>query len=134
MGICFDTIEEGECVFKLACRHRHHQDCLRDWLVRKAECPECRTAVSVHESGGGELTLPVPCTPTTNEHDPEHQEQPWQVCASCGTRSPAGSTHCVRCGDSVLWLQNDRGSEYTEARSQPQQDEQQPERPQVSQE
>eukprot|EP01052_Picozoa_sp_SAG31_P022487 SAG31_NODE_1790_length_7264_cov_3.356455_5_plen_217_part_00 len=139
-SICFDTIEDGECVFQLACRHRHHQDCLRDWLVRKAECPECRTAVSVHESGGG-LILPPPSlppppplrTPTTNEYDPEDQQQPWKVCADCGTESPAGSTQCISCAGLVLLLRYDRGREHTEARSQAQEDEQQPERPQVSQ-
>jgi hypothetical protein len=44
-SICFDVLAPGELAFQLSCVHQHHQDCLRVWLARKAECPECRTSV-----------------------------------------------------------------------------------------
>ena len=69
--ICFEPVADGEDIFTLPCRahpglwaglssgvflivdwvcvsgHRHHAECLKGWLERKAECPDCRAAVGV---------------------------------------------------------------------------------------
>jgi len=41
-SICVDEIDATATVFKLKCCHVFHQDCLREWLEKKNECPVCR--------------------------------------------------------------------------------------------
>ena len=55
--ICFEPVCDGETSFSLRCNHRHHVECLRDWVSRKAECPDCRGAINARNlasSGTGE--------------------------------------------------------------------------------
>jgi hypothetical protein len=46
-AICLDEMngsEGGEfCV--LSCKHAYHRNCLKEWLVRKKECPMCKAQV-----------------------------------------------------------------------------------------
>lgn len=44
-SICFEALRPGETAVRLACLHEYHRHCLRDWLLRKAECPTCRAVV-----------------------------------------------------------------------------------------
>ena len=45
-SVCLSDLQEGEQVMKLRCFHTFHKDCITDWLVRKAECPICKTPIS----------------------------------------------------------------------------------------
>eukprot|EP01052_Picozoa_sp_SAG31_P017905 SAG31_NODE_1245_length_9134_cov_6.012064_9_plen_558_part_00 len=46
-SICYDEVTPGEQVFALNCGHTQHRACMIEWLVRKAECPDCRGHVSL---------------------------------------------------------------------------------------
>lgn len=115
-SICFDVLEEGELAYQLSCRHHHHQDCLRDWLTRKAECPECRTAVArpgaaaaavdatvvgsafeVERSGQSAVprTSPSPATTPTPLSTAAALDK---ECSNCGGQIPADSVFCTSCG------------------------------------
>jgi hypothetical protein len=43
-AICMELLTKYECV-KLACRHYFHDECIRNWLMRKAKCPFCNIDV-----------------------------------------------------------------------------------------
>ena len=45
-SICFENLHRGDAAIRLECSHEYHQHCLTNWLLRKAECPTCRTGVS----------------------------------------------------------------------------------------
>ena len=40
--ICFDELNDGEEIPNLACKHVHHFECLRDWLLKQKACPICK--------------------------------------------------------------------------------------------
>lgn len=44
-AICMDEYKEEDKVFEFSCSGGHffHQDCLNDWMKRKANCPLCKT-------------------------------------------------------------------------------------------
>lgn len=44
-SICLLTIEEGDRIGALQCRHHFHVDCLKSWLSRKNTCPLCSQPV-----------------------------------------------------------------------------------------
>ena len=44
-SICLLTLEEGDRIGALRCRHHFHVDCLKSWLSRKNACPLCSQAV-----------------------------------------------------------------------------------------
>lgn len=44
-SICLLTLEEGDRIGALQCRHHFHVDCLKSWLSRKNTCPLCSRAV-----------------------------------------------------------------------------------------
>lgn len=44
-SICFEPIHDGLEILTIPCAHRHHAECLTDWLRRKNECPNCRGQV-----------------------------------------------------------------------------------------
>eukprot|EP01043_Picozoa_sp_COSAG02_P029207 COSAG02_NODE_1807_length_10865_cov_25.450585_7_plen_695_part_00 len=41
-SICYEEVEPGSRVFAMQCSHVQHYDCMKLWIVRKPECPECR--------------------------------------------------------------------------------------------
>jgi len=46
--ICLINYIEGDVIRELdACKHFYHKDCIDKWLVQKANCPMCRTAIEV---------------------------------------------------------------------------------------
>lgn len=48
--VCFEPVDDGEEIFALRCGHRHHQQCLTDWLQRKSECPDCRSPITLDDA------------------------------------------------------------------------------------
>merc|ERR1719231_1818416 len=54
--VCFEPVNDGEDIFALRCGHRHHQQCLTDWLQRKNECPDCRGLIQRED----EMSAPPP--------------------------------------------------------------------------
>jgi hypothetical protein len=40
-AICMATVENGDRIGNLQCRHLFHVDCLKQWLRKKNECPMC---------------------------------------------------------------------------------------------
>ena len=44
-AICMDNYNEDDKIFEFSCLGGHffHQDCLNDWMKRKATCPLCKT-------------------------------------------------------------------------------------------
>lgn len=45
-SVCLSDLRDGEQAMKLPCFHTFHKDCITEWLVRKAECPVCKTPLS----------------------------------------------------------------------------------------
>lgn len=45
--ICYDDIGNEEWVTVLVCKHTHHCECIRDWLLKQKICPICKKEVSV---------------------------------------------------------------------------------------
>lgn len=41
-SICYEEVDPGSRVFAMRCSHVQHYDCMKLWVVRKPECPECR--------------------------------------------------------------------------------------------
>lgn len=44
-SICFEPVHDDVEILTIPCAHRHHAECLTDWLRRKNECPNCRGQV-----------------------------------------------------------------------------------------
>ena len=45
-GICLENVVEGMIVKELpGCQHQFHEDCIDEWLRRRALCPYCRREV-----------------------------------------------------------------------------------------
>lgn len=44
-SICLDDLKHGEKCRQLGCFHFFHQSCIDLWLLRQAECPNCKTAI-----------------------------------------------------------------------------------------
>ncbi|GJY36157.1 E3 ubiquitin protein ligase MBR2-like protein [Tanacetum coccineum] len=42
-SICQEECKGDEDLGKLECGHYHHLDCIKQWLLRKNECPICKT-------------------------------------------------------------------------------------------
>ncbi len=44
-SICIDTIQEGQEVVKLPCKHLYHSSCIRSYLLNyNNKCPLCRNS------------------------------------------------------------------------------------------
>lgn len=43
-SICLESIEEPNS-YRLNCKHLFHTSCIKEWLVRKPTCPNCRTLI-----------------------------------------------------------------------------------------
>ncbi|CAD8112053.1 unnamed protein product [Paramecium primaurelia] len=41
-SICLQEINERKLIKILKCNHYFHDDCIKEWVLRKAECPTCR--------------------------------------------------------------------------------------------
>ncbi|KAG2261720.1 hypothetical protein Bca52824_068799 [Brassica carinata] len=53
--VCLSTLETGEEVRKLDCRHVFHKSCLEGWLQHlNFNCPLCRSTLISHGHGHGE--------------------------------------------------------------------------------
>ena len=55
-SICFEALQDGDCVGALPCQHSFHVDCLKLWIRRKNSCPLCQ--------------VPNVATPLQNESNP----------------------------------------------------------------
>ncbi|KAK4726595.1 hypothetical protein R3W88_031512 [Solanum pinnatisectum] len=44
-AICHMEFEYEEIVGTLGCGHEYHTGCIKQWLLRKKECPMCRASV-----------------------------------------------------------------------------------------
>ena len=44
-AICLSELETGEVLRLLYCKHTFHQQCVDQWLLRNASCPQCRASV-----------------------------------------------------------------------------------------
>lgn len=66
--ICVSSIEEGEEITELECKHVLHTSCISEWVKYKSECPVCRHVVK-----------------TTNPDDNEHDEDLADLIASTPT-------------------------------------------------
>jgi hypothetical protein len=42
-SICMEQFTEGEQLVSLRCKHLYHESCVRQWLQRRGNCPNCRT-------------------------------------------------------------------------------------------
>ncbi|WMV24874.1 hypothetical protein MTR67_018259 [Solanum verrucosum] len=45
-GICLAKYENKESIGKLWCEHEYHECCIKEWLLRKQDCPICRASAS----------------------------------------------------------------------------------------
>ncbi|XP_060178302.1 E3 ubiquitin-protein ligase MBR1-like [Lycium barbarum] len=44
-AICQSEFEHEESIGTLQCEHKYHTDCIKQWLLRKKNCPMCRASV-----------------------------------------------------------------------------------------
>ncbi|XP_059285971.1 probable E3 ubiquitin-protein ligase ZFP1 [Lycium ferocissimum] len=44
-AICQAEFEHEEIIGTLRCGHEYHTDCIKQWLLRKKDCPMCRASV-----------------------------------------------------------------------------------------
>ena len=44
-NICLENFEENESLFKTACNHLFHKDCLCTWTKIRSTCPVCRETI-----------------------------------------------------------------------------------------
>ncbi|WMV52285.1 hypothetical protein MTR67_045670, partial [Solanum verrucosum] len=44
-AICQSEYENEENIGALQCGHEYHSDCIKQWLMRKTDCPMCRASV-----------------------------------------------------------------------------------------
>ena len=44
-SVCLEEEEVGTRVFRLACGHKFHQDCLTPWMTDHNTCPTCRRKI-----------------------------------------------------------------------------------------
>lgn len=72
--VCFEPVDDGEEIFALRCGHRHHEQCLTDWLQRKSECPDCRGPIRLDDA-----EYDPPSTGNSVAVQPPAQEQPQRV-------------------------------------------------------
>lgn len=59
-SICFEPVHDGVEILTIPCTHRHHAECLTDWLRRKNECPDCRGNVFTQNAWSQWLSSPPP--------------------------------------------------------------------------
>ena len=43
--ICLEDVNSDQAIYELKCSHVFHRDCLKEWAVKKNECPVCRTKI-----------------------------------------------------------------------------------------
>ena len=46
-AICMREYEENDEIGILGCRHEYHAQCITSWLIRKNNCPVCRSSASL---------------------------------------------------------------------------------------
>ncbi|KAH3713080.1 hypothetical protein DPMN_072847 [Dreissena polymorpha] len=46
-SICCQDYETGDAQTTLPCRHEYHPNCIKNWLMERATCPNCRQHVNV---------------------------------------------------------------------------------------
>lgn len=44
-AICYMEFEHEEIVGTLGCGHEYHAGCIKQWLLKKKNCPICRASV-----------------------------------------------------------------------------------------
>ncbi|MCD7464047.1 hypothetical protein HAX54_051966 [Datura stramonium] len=44
-AICQSDFEHEENIGTLQCGHEYHTDCIKQWLLRKKDCPMCRASI-----------------------------------------------------------------------------------------
>ncbi|CAK68301.1 unnamed protein product (macronuclear) [Paramecium tetraurelia] len=44
-AICLSEINDKNLIKILKCNHYFHNECIKDWLIIKAECPTCRNKI-----------------------------------------------------------------------------------------
>ncbi|KAH0720864.1 hypothetical protein KY290_005882 [Solanum tuberosum] len=44
-SICLSVYEHEENIGALQCGHEYHTDCIKQWLLRKNDCPMCRASI-----------------------------------------------------------------------------------------
>ena len=40
--VCFEKFNKGEIIKKLPCDHIFHNKCIKPWLKKSVNCPNCR--------------------------------------------------------------------------------------------
>jgi hypothetical protein len=44
-SVCLIDFEQGDNVIRLQCKHIFHEQCIMEWSMHKAECPNCREKI-----------------------------------------------------------------------------------------
>ena len=55
--ICLSNFKNGELISFLNCKHRFHDNCIKEWFQRGAFCPNCKNSNVKFEDGTLDLTI-----------------------------------------------------------------------------
>ena len=69
-SVCMDTVEIGDQVTELPCRHWFHGECVGAWLKEHDTCPHCRQGIMPRESREESRT------PRSPHEAPRHSQNP----------------------------------------------------------
>ncbi len=43
--ICLEKYEKNEIIMELACNHNFHEKCIKEWMNKNNNCPQCREII-----------------------------------------------------------------------------------------
>jgi len=55
-SVCLGDFDFGQELRLLPCNHYFHKECVDPWLLKRCDCPLCRSTEGIRESGSGRAT------------------------------------------------------------------------------
>ena len=88
--ICMDDLNNEKTQI-LKCRHRFHEECIKEWYGTDRTCPLCREDINIGPNGPQRQSLEN----AINIENERHEEINSRICISVGANMCLGSMLCV---------------------------------------